>query len=442
MYYITIYFPILLYIYQILKQSKWTDKYTSRCFAVLGSPCALSLIMTFMVIHICGFEYLSHYEAAFSSCKDMMEPLVKILSVKQLKPILNAIMIGIPTWNIFRLQRRILKEYGSELYHNDKFNTLYIDWTDLTSFSEKREGAQKGHNKRYKGKPVLKLLLVFIGKVFIDCKLCPGKSNPKVYFKKMLKRSKAMGYKYDAVCGDAAFGNVENVLYCIKLSLHYALGGSSVLGIVSDGIKAFKKYYYKKGSPKIIYIKKGVYAFDYGFQYIGTLYGLPRRTRVIVCCRIHKRKSKKGTHSKTRRYFYSVLTDLDWSVRKVLKYYGTRQNIENGIKELKYHYSLNRMAHKNLKANEFYIASKIFAMSMLKLFQLNMLPKSLLALRRRTLIRNVFARTLRKVVPMNYPQNPISVTLRLKSKYSWHFKRIVQKLIQNHSKLQPIKSAG
>ncbi len=258
MYHITIYFPILLYIYQVLAQSKWTNKYTSRCFQVLGAPCALQLLMTFMVIHICGFEYLSHYEAMFPSCKNMMEPLVKILSVKQLKLILDVITIGIPSWNIFRLQRRILQENGPALYQDGKFDTVYIDWTDLTSFSTKREGAQAGYNKRYKGKPCFKLLLVSLGKVFIDCKLCPGKSNPKVYFRKMLKRIKAMGYPFYAVCGDAAFGNVENVLFCIKLSLHYALGSSKKLGIVSDGIKAFKKLYFSKGSPNIICIKKGI----------------------------------------------------------------------------------------------------------------------------------------------------------------------------------------
>jgi len=133
LYHITIYFPILLYVYQLLSQSKWTDKYTSRCFQVLGSTSSMQLLMTFMVIHVCGFEYMAHYESAFSSCKDMMQALTTIFSPRQLKPILSAITIGIPTWNIFRLQRRILQEHGSSLCQDGQFNTLYFDWTDMHS---------------------------------------------------------------------------------------------------------------------------------------------------------------------------------------------------------------------------------------------------------------------------------------------------------------------
>ena len=246
-----------------------------------------------------------------------------------------------------------------------------------------------------KGKPCFKPLFTFLGKVFIDCKLCPGKSNPKVYFQKMVKRAISMGHKFFAVCGDAAFGNVQNVLFLTKLSLHYALGSSKQLGIVSDGIETFKKLR-RKGVSKIIGIKKGIHFFDYGFQYIGQIGFRAIYTRVIIGCRIHRRRNKKGK-LKVRYYYYSIITDLDWSLTKVIKYYRTRQNIENAIKEIKYHYSLNRMPHRNRKANEFYIASRILAMSMVKLFQLTHLPKSLQSMRRKTLIRKVFASALLKV---------------------------------------------
>jgi len=389
--------------------------------------------MTMMVIHIVGFEYMSHYEVAFTSCKNMMEPLCQLLSVKQIQAILSVIAIGIPTWNIFRLQRRILQENGLSLCQDGKFNTLYLDWTILTSFSKKREGAEKGYNKRYKGKPCFNLMLSYLGKVFIDCKLCSGKTNPKIYFKKMLKRAKSMGYQFSAVCGDAAFGTVENVLFSVKLSLHYALGSSSQLGLVSDGIKEFKKLWHK-GSPKIICVKKGIYVFDFGFHCIGQLELRDIYTRVIICCRIHRRRDKKGK-LKVRHYYYSILTDLDWSISKILKYYHTRQNIENGIKELKYHYSVSRLVHKKLKANEFNIACKIFAMSMVKLFQLDHLPKRLQSLRRKTLIRQVFANSILRAIPLKYLEVPIEVDIRPNRKYSWHFKRIVEKLIKDHSRI-------
>ncbi len=440
MYNIKIYYPLILFVYQRFIESKWTEKYTSRCFQFLGCKNPIELLMTMMVIHIIGFEYLSHYNAAYPSCKAMMEPLCNILSSKQLLPILGAVTIGIPTWNIFRFQRRILQENGPELYMDGKLNTLHIDWTVLTSFSNKREGAQRGYNKRYKGKPCFNLLLPLLGKVFIDCKLCKGKSNPKKYFQKMIRRAIAMGHKFSAVCGDAAFGNVKNVLFLSKLSLHYALGASSQLGIVSEGIEAFKKLRHK-GSSKIIAIKKGIHAFDFGFRYIGSIGNKDVYTRVIICCRIHRRRNKKGK-LKVRYYYYSILTDFDWSMTKVLKYYRTRQNVENAIKELKYHYSLNRMPHRTLKANEFYIASKILAMSMVKLFQLKHLPKSLQSMRRKTLIRKVFASALLKVTPLRYPKVPITVDVRRKSKYSWHFKRITQNLIRDHSLCYAMNLAG
>ena len=104
-----------------------------------------------------------------------------------------------------------------------------------------------------------------------------------------------------------------------------------------------------------------------------------------------------------------------------------RQVIENGFKELRYHYSINNFCKngkESIKANELWIASKMFAMTMYKIFAETMLSKRLRTKRRKTLLRDLFENTIFSV------QNG-KVLLRRKHQHLWHLKRILNKLEQN-----------
>lgn len=447
-------FPLLLEAFHDIVESGCAEKYMSSSLQWIGCDKPVDFLMSLVLMHIKGFEFFSHYKPNVKECRDLLSPLCYVYSDTQLKEKLEKIDKGTQTRNLFLLQKQIVKEQGSELCQDGNLNTLDVDWTVLTSFSEQREGSKIGCNKRYKGKPCFQLSLGFLGNIFADCKLCPGDVNPQVYFIKTLKRARSAGYSFDAVRGDAAFGNARNVLFLQeKLHVHYAIGASSRLDIIQQGRKKFRKLAHQ-GSSQIVHIDQGISAFDFGAQNIAKkdeeqeVY-----SRVIICRRVHRKKLKKpkikkiGNRRKRlkwdiRYYYYAIVTDLDWTVRQVVKYYHQRQQIENAIKEVKYHYSLNRMPCQSLKGNEFFIASKIFAMTLIKLFVFRHLPQHLHHMRLKTLLRRVFASSLSQVRVLHFDTLQLKVDIKPKGKYSWHFKRIIKKLLEDHYRLFPKKLAA
>lgn len=439
----SIYYPIILSIFNTIINSKWVAKYTSNCFEKVGVSDPVAFLMTLIAIHVEGIEYLSYYKDEQANIKKNMANLCYVYSYKQLKEILGEVDTSMLTWKLMLLQKRIVQENGSKLSEDGHWETLDIDWTTVLSFSKLREGSEVGQNKRYRGKECFQFLLSSLGEIFIDCKLCPGNYSPKVLFCKFVKRAKALGYCFYAVRADGAFGHAENIrlLQSKEFSLHYAIGGSSALGVIKKGVVEFKSLL-NKGSSKIISLKKGLSALDLGIQNIAKQGEEEVYSRIIICRRIHRRRDKKTGRLKQRNYYYSIITDFDWSVSKIVKYYHGRQKIENSIKELKYHYHLNRMAQNKLKGNELYLASKILTMTMVKLFALRHLPKRLRKLRLRTLIRQVFAKTILTFKQLNYEHFTLKVALRRKSKFYWHVRRIEQKLLRDLSPIYPLNLIG
>jgi transposase len=333
------------------------------------------------------------------------------------------------SWKLLICQNRILKENGGmKLCEGESLTTLDIDWTTLLTYSEKKEGAQRGMNKKKKGKPCFQLSLSFIENLFVDSKLCPGLSNPKNLLQQKVKRAMTLGYKFSAVRADSAYGSTENLRYLQSLSLYYAIGATHTYKVIKQARQTFKQQVRKKGAPGIIHISEGLQAYDFGTHNITKEGEQPLNCRIITCRRIQRTK-KKGKWI-VKSYYYSILTNLDWSVKQVVKYYHLRNRIENGIKELKYHYHLERLPATELQANEFYIVSKIVAMTMIKLFAINNLPKALQSMWRKTLLRKIFGRHL--LVLQGEKENILIVEIRLKCPYSWHFKRILKKLLLDH----------
>lgn len=80
---------------------------------------------------------------------------------------------------------------------------------------------------------------------------------------------------------------------------------------------------------------------------------------------------------------------------KLYAFYHKRQCIEAGFRELKNHYYVDRLPFKNLKANEFWIACKILAMTLFKIFQVETLPKAKQTLLLKTVIRRILQKNLR-----------------------------------------------
>ena len=112
--------------------------------------------------------------------------------------------------------------------------------------------------------------------------------------------------------------------------------------------------------------------------------------------------------------------NLELSAVKLYRFYHKRQCIEAGFRELKNHYHLERLPFQGLKANEFWIISKITAMTLIKIFQAEMLPEALQTLLRKTLFRAIFQKGL-------CLDKFGKVQVRRRSKYTWHLRRLLCK---------------
>ncbi len=428
--YCNITLPIILFYYKILKESCWINKYLKSPCKLINVSIPLTFIMTLLMIHTVGFEYISHYQKFYAECVSVINGNFTIYCADMLRKILMLVPGSMITWKFFLLQRRLVDQHAPSLCDSKHGKVLDIDGLSLVSYSRKREGSDFGHSRKFKGRPLLQVSGSFIGKIFIDCKLFSGNTNTSTFFKKAVKRAFSLGYSFTIVRADALYGIAENLLFSEKLSLLYAIGISTSLKALKKGKKLFKKLA-KKKSYKIIHIKKGNAIMDLGLVNVAKQYTKPVLRRVILCRRIHRRK--KNGNWKIKTYFHAIVTNLDWTPRAVYRFYMQRQVIENGFKELRYHFNINKFCKNgktSLKANELWIASKMFAMTMYKIFAETILSKRLRNKRIRTLLRELFENTISRI------QNQ-KVVLRRNPKHLWHLKRMFTKLQQNNFLMHP-----
>lgn len=388
--------------------------------------------MTLLVIHLGGFECISHYQKHYMSCSSVINGNFAIFCADRLRGILMFISGSMITWKIFLLQRRLVVEHAPGLLDGKYGKVLDVDGSALVSYSKDREGSDFGHSKRYKGRRLLQLSGSFIEKIFIDGKLFEGFINTATFFKKAVKRAISLGYRFTMVHADALYGNSGNVLFLEKLCLLYAIGIAIKLNDLQEGKKRFKKLA-RQGSSKIIHIAKATAIMSLGFVNIAKAGEKPVYRHVIMCQRIHSRN--KHGRLKIKFYYYAIVTNLDWTPSKIYKFYMQRQVIENGFKELRYHYAINNFCKNgktSIRANELWIASKMFAMTMYKIFAENMLPKRLRSKRRKTLLRDLFENTVLGI-------QGDKVLIRRDPQHLWHLKRILTKLEQDNFLRKPYK---
>lgn len=222
---------------------------------------------------------------------------------------------------------------------------------------------------------------------------------------------------------------MENLLFLEKLSLSYVLGIKTSLISLKKGKILFKKLA-RNASPKIIHITKGSAMLDLGFINVAAAKHEPVLRRVVLCRRIH-RKRKKNDKWKIKTYFYALVTDFDWSPRKIFAFYHQRQNIENAFKEIQHHYGFAKLcSHSSLKVNEFWMITKIFAMTMAKIFAFNILSKRFRTMYLRTIIQEFFSNSICHA-------SDFKVHLAPKCKHLWHIRRIFVKITKNEFNSKP-----
>jgi hypothetical protein len=392
-----------------------------------GSGVLLSLILQ----PILGFERLSHYQEQYGDLKQQYGETTPLCGTPKLRALLHRIGDSMLGWKLMLFQSTLIRQRASALLmtgHSvrDRLGrVLDIDVTTVLSFATNREGAEPGFNRRYKGKPCFQLSASFIGKIFVDGKLFGGLTNPKDFFQQAVKRSIALGYRIAVVRADSAYGTVANIIFLVAHSLGFAIGMPGTFTVVKEGKARLKRLARQKHSS-LVALSKGVTGLDCGWVEIAP--GV--RVRLLIIRRITRRKHRKTGQWKVKVYCYAIASNLALTPLQLYRFYHARQRIEAGFRELKRHYALERLPVSNFKGNEFAILCKMFAMTLVKLFQYEMLPTSLRSLLYKTLLRRILTRGLRMT-------HQFHVEVCRKSKYRWALQRMLCKLSRMKEALSP-----
>lgn len=406
--------PVAIHILYVFSEHRTIiDTYLLRILFFFGVADPMRLFRSVILQQIMGIEYQYHYRQFYPEISSYFSSYCKLYGADTIMETVGKITNSMASWKLALIQASLIKIRCPHMLYSGGKMVVDIDVTTLQSSSSNKEGAEAGYNKKRKGKPCFQLSATFIGRFFIDAKLFPGLSNPKDFFRKAVKRAVSLGFAIDIVRADSAYMTLENLLFLTKLSLGYAIGAPATFKAVKNGRELFKKLA-RKGSSRIISAAKGVAILDLGEIKLSN--GV--RPRIIIVRRINRQK--KNGKWKAAIYYYAIASNLELSPKALYTFYHKRQCIEAGFRELKNHYNLERLPFQSLKANEFWIVSKIMAMTLFKIFQHEMLPKSLHSLLRKTLFRRIFRKGLHSGESGELQVIP-------KGRYTWHLRRLLCK---------------
>ena len=395
------------------------DTYLLKIFKFHGIVSPVRMFRSVILLHVMGVEYQYHYRLFYPEIKSYFSSYCTLYGADKIMEAVGKLTNSMASWKLIMIQSGLIKTRCPQLLSCPGAagkRVADIDVTTLQSSSSVKEGAVAGYNKKKKGRPCFQLSAAFIGRVFVDAKLSPGCANPKDHFQKAVKRLISLGLRIDIVRADSAYMTHENLFFLSKLSLGYAIGAPATFNIVKTGKALFKKLARQKSSA-IIPAGKGVALYD--MKEVVLTSGV--KTKIVIVRRINRTKKKGEWHITT--YYYGISSNLELSAVKLYRFYHKRQCIEAGFRELKNHYHLERLPFQGLKANEFWIISKITAMTLIKIFQAEMLPKALQTLLRKTLFRRIFQKGL-------CYDKAGKVKARSRRKYTWHLRRLLCKTEQ------------
>jgi hypothetical protein len=413
--------PIVLYFFSLLSEHhRILSAYLYNILAFLGVVDPVRLLMSILIHPILGITYQQDYRDRYPTIKPFYASWFQVYGADTIRDYVSRISNSMMAWKILLFQAKLVRTQSPHLFEVSNGppalgKVLDIDGHTIKSSSSQKEGAERGFNKKAKGRSCFQLSASWIGRVFVDLKLFAGHCNPKYFFRKAVKRAKSLGLPFDIVRADAAYASLDNLLLLTQLCLGYALGMSSNFSVVSAGIRSFKQLARKKSST-IIAVAKGITILDLGFVTLDK--GV--HTRIIIVRRISRRKNRKTGKWKIRTYYYAIASNLELSPVKLYQFYHKRQCIEAGFKELINHYQVHRLPFQGLKANEFWLICKVLAMTFFKLFQVKTLAKVFHTLLLKTFVRRVLQKGVRMTTSGQVEIVP-------KFKHTWHLRRLLSK---------------
>jgi len=413
--------PIVLYFFSILSENNGIlSAYLYTILTFLGGVDPVRLFMSILIQPVLGITYQQDYRDRYPALQSFYASWFHVYGVDTIRDYVRRISNSMMAWKILLFQAKLIRTQAPQLFEVSNGppvlgKVLDIDGHTITSSSSQKEGAERGFNKKAKGRPCFQLSASWIGRIFVDVKLFAGHCNPKYFFRKAVKRAKSFGLPFDIVRADAAYATLDNLLFLTQLCLGYALGMSANFSVVKTGIRSFTQLARTKSSA-IISVAKGISILDLGRVTLDN--GV--QTRVLIVRRISRRKHRKTGKWTIRTYYYAIASNLDLSPVKLYTFYHKRQCIEAGFKELINHYQLHRLPFQGLKANEFWLVCKVLAMTLFKLFQVKTLATVFHTLLLKTFVRRVLQKGL-------WITTSGQVEVVPKFKHTWHLRRLLSK---------------
>ncbi len=289
---IAIYSPLLTYVSCVLATHQSVVQSTVLfIFAAWGIHNPKAVLFSCLVQPLMGIEFLSHYQEQYAELHEYYGEQFPLYGAGKLRTVLHRITNSMLSWKLLLLQARIIRQRCPELLDVGKRamgRVLDLDVTTVLSFASKREGAEPGFNRRYKGKPCFQRSASYIGKLFVDGKLFAGLCNPKDFFQRAVKRVIAMGYGIAIVRADSAYLTIANIIFLLNRSLGFAIGAPGTFNVVKEGKARFKSLARRKHCS-IIPLAKGVSGLDLGL--VSFAPGVD--VRLVIVRRITRRKHRK-----------------------------------------------------------------------------------------------------------------------------------------------------
>ena len=189
--------PIVMYFFSLLSENhRLLSAYLYNILAFLGVVDPVRLLISILIQPVLGITYQQDYRDRYPTIKSFYASWFQVYGADKIREYASRITNSMMAWKLLLFQAKLVRTQAPHLFAASNGQSavgrvLDIDGHTITSSSSKKEGAERGFNKKARGRPCFQLSASWIGRVFVDLKLFAGHCNPKYFFRKAVKRAKS-----------------------------------------------------------------------------------------------------------------------------------------------------------------------------------------------------------------------------------------------------------
>ena len=267
------------------------------------------------------------------------------------------------------------------------------DTSTVESYENKKQGAEKGFNKKNPGGNCFQALTFFGAGFALKSDLLGGKAAPLRSYRTIahLKEVRKICGRIDWVRLDAGFISGKTLSLLDKFSVCHNLQ-EKINYVVNAGMKCWggKEALRKSKFQEWHKVEKGVYLQDQGWSKVyykdGNLHRL-----ILVKQFFDGGKDSKGKESWK---YYLLCTNSEMPAVSLYYFYHQRQTIENFFDEAKNDYFINNLPCRKLLGNSLLFNIKALAFNLMCLFRHEVLREEDASIRLSTFQRNYMERDI------------------------------------------------